>query len=50
MEKVCTLTQFRLGEGGGGGGIPFRGGGWGVGERRTGIIYTTIIELGPPKP
>ena len=27
--KVCTVTQFRLGEGGGGG----------VGEPRTGIIY-----------
>ena len=36
-EKVCTVTQFRLGEGWGGGGIPLGGGG--VGEPRTGIIY-----------
>ena len=44
MRKVCTVTQFRLGEGGeggGGGGIPLGGGG-GVGEPRTGIIYIYI--------
>ena len=27
VGKVCTVTQFRLGEGGGGGGIPWGGGG-----------------------
>ena len=32
MEKVCTLTQFRLGEGGGGGDT-IQGGG--LGGRRT---------------
>ena len=37
VEKVCTVTQIRLGQGGGGG-IPLGGGG-GVGEPRTGIIY-----------
>ena len=31
VENVCTVTQFRLGEGGGG-----------VGEPRTGIIYIYI--------
>ena len=42
MRKVCTVTQFRLGEGGegGGGGIPLGGGG--VGEPRTGIICIYI--------
>ena len=35
MENVCTITQIRLGEGGGGG---YHWGG-GVGEPRTGIIY-----------
>ena len=35
MEKVCTVTQIWLGEGGGGG---YHWGG-GVGEPRTGIIY-----------
>ena len=34
VENVCTVTQIRLGEGGGG--IPLGGGG---GEPRTGIIY-----------
>ena len=34
MENVCTVTQIRLGEGGGGDTI-----GGGVGEPRTGIIY-----------
>ena len=38
MENVCTVIQIRLGEGGGGGGIPLGGGG--VGEPRTGIIHT----------
>ena len=33
VEKVCAVTQYRLGEGGGGG----------VGEPRTGIIYIYII-------
>ena len=37
MGKVCTLTQFRLGEGGAG---DTNGGG--VGEPRTGIIYIYI--------
>ena len=40
VEKVCTVTQIRLGEGGGGG-IPLKGWG-GVGEPRTGIIYIYI--------
>ena len=39
VEKVCTVTQFRLGEGGGGG-IPLGAGG--VGEPRTGIIYVYV--------
>ena len=42
MEKVCTVTQFRLGEGGGGDTI---GGGGGVGEPRTGIIYIYIYII-----
>ena len=36
VENVCTVTQIRLGEGGGGGDTI---GGGGVGEPRTGIIY-----------
>ena len=40
VENVCTFTQIRLGESGGGG----------VGEPRTGIIYTTILEVGPQNP
>ena len=39
MEKVCTVTQIRLGEVGRGGG-GYHWGGGGVGEPRTGIIYT----------
>ena len=39
MGKVCTVTQFRLGEGGGGGDTI---GGGGVGEPRTGIIYAHV--------
>ena len=34
MGKVCTVTQFRLGEGGGGGGYHWKGG---VGE-----LYCTV--------
>ena len=35
VAKVCTVTQFRLGEGGwGGGGIPLGGGGRGRTENR----------------
>ena len=41
MENVCTVTQIRLGEGGGGDTI--RGGG--VGEPRTGIIYIALSLL-----
>ena len=41
VEKVCTVTQFRLG--GGGGEIPLGGGG--VGEPRTGIIYALVISI-----
>ena len=38
VEKVCTVTQIRFGEGGGGDTI-----GWGgVGEPRTGIMYIYI--------
>ena len=40
MEKVCTVTQIRLGEGGGGGDT--MAGGGGVGEPRTGTIYVCI--------
>ena len=40
VENVCTVTQIRLGEGGGGAGIPLGGGG--VGEPRTGIIYLSL--------
>ena len=36
VEKVCTVTQFRLGEGGGGGGIPLGGGGGGWANREPG--------------
>ena len=36
VENVCTVTQIRLGEGGGGGDTI----GGGVGEPRTGIIYS----------
>ena len=36
VEKVCTVPQIRLGEGGGGDTIA---GGGGVGEPRTGIIF-----------
>ena len=42
MGKVCTVTQFRLGEGGGGGDTM---GGGGVGEPRTGIIYTCAFYV-----
>ena len=42
VENVCTVTQIRLGEGGGGG---YHGGG-GVGEPRTGIIYTASCGHG----
>ena len=42
VENVCTVTQIRLGEGGGGG-IPLGGGG--VGEPRTGIIYAIYIYI-----
>ena len=42
MENVCTVTQIRLGRVGGGDTI---GGGGGVGEPRTGIIY--IKSFGP---
>ena len=41
MENVCTVTQIRLGEGGGGRGDTIGGGG--VGEPRTGIIYTKLL-------
>ena len=42
MEKVCIVTQIRLGEGGGVG-IP-----WGVvGEAGTGNIYIYIYERSP---
>ena len=41
VGKVCTVTQFRLGEGGGAGGGGYHWGG-GVGELRTGIIYIYI--------
>ena len=40
MGKVCTVTQFRLGEGARGGGDTIGGGG--VGEPRTGIIYACM--------
>ena len=40
VENVCTVTQIRLGEGGGGG---YHWGG-GVGEPRTGIIYIYIFK------
>ena len=45
VGKVCTVTQFRLGEGGGGGGGgggTIGGAGGGVGEPRTGIIYVYL--------
>ena len=44
-EKCAQSHSFGLGRVGGGG-IPLGGGG-GVGEPRTGIIYTTIMEFGP---
>ena len=47
VGNVFTVTQIRLGEGAGGGGDTIGGG---VGEPRTGIIYTTIMELGPKRP
>ena len=40
VENVCTVTQIRLGEGGGGGDTI---GGGGVGEPRTGIIYRDYL-------
>ena len=40
VENVCTVTQIRLGEGGGGRGDTIGGGG--VGEPRTEIIYIYI--------
>ena len=43
VENVCTVTQIRLGEGGGGGGIPLVGGG-GVGEPRTPGSYIETSE------
>ena len=43
VENVCTVTQIRLGEGGGGGGYHW-GGGRGVGEPRTGIIYMYVCH------
>ena len=45
MEKVCTVTQIRLGEEGGGGGDTIGGG---VGEPRTGIIYISTVRLKLP--
>ena len=46
VEKVCTVTQFRLGEGGGrGGGGEYHWGGGGVGEPRTGIIYASNLDM-----
>ena len=43
VENVCTVTQIRLGEGGGGGGYHWGRVGGGVGEPRTEIIYTYLI-------
>ena len=46
MEKVCTVTQIRLGEVGGGGGIPLGGGGGGRRTENRDHIYI-YIPIGP---
>ena len=44
VENVCTVTQIRLGEGGGGG-IPLGGGGRRTENRDHIYIYTCLFSL-----